>query len=71
MDTYNGHMHAAVDHLETAIELLEQAVRVWADQVSDAPDVGTLVGLNVYALDYLRGKTDEVRMESEIWAKEF
>ena len=68
MDVCNQHYTDAVQNLDEAVRLLEQATRIWADTVRDASDLGTLIGLNVYGLDWLRGKADEVRLESELWS---
>jgi len=64
----NAHLREAVEQLDGAVESLEGATRHWADCVRDAADRGSLVGLNVYGLDWLRGKADEVRLESELWS---
>lgn len=54
------------DLLEQATQRLEEALRLWADDaVQDPSDRGTLVGLNVYGLDYLRGKAHEMRLMAE------
>ena len=39
--------------------------RIWADTVCDPTDIRSLVGLNVYGLDWLRGTAGDVRIESE------
>lgn len=64
---YNMTLRTAARQLAEATALLEQATRIWADSVRDPTDRGSLLGLNVYGLDWLRGKADEVRMQSEYW----
>ncbi len=68
MDICNQHYEEAVQSLDEALGTLEQATHVWADTVRDASDLGSLIGLNVYGLDWLRGKADEIRLESELWS---
>lgn len=68
LTAYNAHADDAVRQLDEAVATLEQATRVWASKVRDAADRGSLVGLNVYGLDWLRGKADEVRLETELWS---
>ena len=68
LDTCNAHLTDTVACLDDAICILEQAARIWADTVRDASDLGSLIGLNVYGLDWLRGKADEIRLESELWS---
>ena len=70
LDGYNSQMRASAHHLATATDTLERATRIWADRVRDPTDRGSLLGLNVYGLDWLRGKADEVRMQSEHWGLE-
>jgi hypothetical protein len=47
---------------------MEAAVRLWADACRDATDRGTLAGLNTYDRDWVRGKADEMRLQSELWS---
>lgn len=70
IDQYNEQLCLAAKLLAGALENLEQATRLWADTVRDATDIGSLLGLNVYGLDWLRGKADEIRLRSEIWVFE-
>ena len=70
MDSYNTTMRQSASHLAEATATLEQATRIWADSIRDQTDRGSLLGLNVYGLDWLRGKADEVRMQSEHWGFE-
>jgi hypothetical protein len=54
--------------LEDAEARMEAAVRLWADACRDATDRGTLAGLNTYGRDWVRGKADEMRLQSELWS---
>ena len=67
---YNQIFRQSAKTLEDAVTSLEKATRIWADTVRDPTDIGSLVGLNVYGLDWLRGKADDVRIESEHWGFE-
>jgi hypothetical protein len=52
--------------LDDAVLRLEAAIRIWARHgVCDPSDRATLVGFNVYALDFLRGKATDIRISSE------
>ena len=64
---YNAIMRQSAAQLADATATLERATRIWADSVRDPTDRGSLLGLNVYGLDWLRGKADEVRLQSEHW----
>ena len=56
----------SADRLQKALHQLEAAMRLWARHgIHDPSDRATLAGLNVYALDFLRGKTNEVRLIAE------
>ena len=70
LDRYNTTIRQSASHLAEATATLEQATRIWADSIRDQTDRGSLLGLNVYGLDWLRGKADEVRMQSEHWGFE-
>ena len=68
MDTCNAYLTETVECLDEAVCILEQAARIWTGTVRDASDLGSLIGLNVYGLDWLRGKADQIRLESELWS---
>jgi hypothetical protein len=56
----------SADLLDDAVLRLEAAIRIWARHgVQDPSDRATLVGFNVYALDFLRGKATEMRISAE------
>ena len=67
---YNRIMRQSAETLGDAVTALEKATRIWADTVRDPTDIGSLVGLNAYGLDWLRGKADDVRIQSEHWGFE-
>ena len=67
VDGYDAAIVAAAAKLNEAMRTLEKATRLWADAVRDPTDRGSLLGLNAYGIDWLRGKADEVRMMSEHW----
>jgi len=55
------------DLLFAAEEASERALRMWAKQVADPTDLGSLAGLNAYGHDWLRGKSVEVYWESQCY----
>jgi hypothetical protein len=67
---HNDEMRQAARLLANAVDRLEDATAIWAGSVRDQTDIGSLVGLNAYGLDWLRGKADEVRIHSEHWGFE-
>ncbi len=68
IDRYDNLRCEVAELLQQALADLEQATQIWSDSVRDRTDVGSLLGLNVYGLDWLRGKADEARLRSEVWA---
>lgn len=70
IDGFDDEIRNSAKQLERAVQILEEALAEWAKAVRDPSDLGTLAGLNVYGLDFLRGKADEVRLRSEHWGYE-
>ena len=68
--THNDEMRQSARLLASAVDRLEAATAIWAGSVRDQTDIGSLVGLNAYGLDWLRGKADEIRIHGEHWGFE-
>jgi hypothetical protein len=67
IDAYDRALTDAADHMAQAAVLMEQAVKCWRDGLCDPSDRGVLAGINVWGLDYVRAKADELRQDAEYW----
>jgi hypothetical protein len=66
IDVVDEGLREASARLDAAVGRLRDAMQLWDEHaVADPSDRGTLAGLNVYALDYLRAKATEVRLIAE------
>lgn len=66
---YNPLIRRASDSLFEALAASETALMTWTRLMADPTDLGTLVGLNAYGHDWLRGKCTEVYWESQQYGR--
>jgi hypothetical protein len=64
---YAKHLDETLQILTRAGVLIKSATQHWASAVRDSSDLGALAVLNGYCVDYLRGLSYDIYLESQRW----